>query len=185
MNSTLDKAIQLINHANANDPNNGVEKLYSKHMLETLRAFDNSASEPLTLACYAQHVCRWKLVREDYPEGLDGYLRWRTELAKLHAKILGEAMQEVGYDADAVKRAQHIIQKRKLKTDPDSQTLEDVSCLVFLQHYLGPFVKKHSEDKVVDIIKKTWVKMSDKGQQVALQAELPEHLSVLVKKALA
>ncbi|ORU90869.1 MAG: hypothetical protein A6F71_07935 [Cycloclasticus sp. symbiont of Poecilosclerida sp. M] len=184
MNNALDKTIQLIDDANAGDPCNGAEKLYSKRMLETLKVFDNTASEPLTLACYAQHVCRWKLVRKDYPEGLDGYLRWRTELAKLHAKILGEAMKKVGYDANSIKRAQHIIQKRKLKTDPESQILEDVSCLVFLQHYLDPFVKKHPEDKLIDIIKKTWVKMSEKGQQVALQAELPEHLSALVKKAL-
>lgn len=185
MPSKLEMTLQLIDDANASDPTNGTETKYSQRMLATLQSFEASASEPLTLACYAQHVCRWKLVRKDYPAGLTGYLTWRTDLAKLHAKILVEAMQEVDYDEAEIERANNIIQKKKLKTDTDAQTLEDVSCLVFLNHYFDAFTKKHSEEKIIDIVQKTWGKMSDKGHQAALTLTLPPHLKELVVKALA
>lgn len=185
MSHRLEQTIQRINQANADDPNGGVEDLYSKRMLQTLQSFEPRASEALTLACYAQHVCRWKLVRKDYPAGLTGYLKWRTDLAKLHAEILAEVMQESGYNEADVERASNIIQKRKLKTDPEAQTLEDVSCLVFLNHYFDAFAGKHSEEKIIDIVQKTWAKMSDKGHQAALSLTLPQHLQTLVGKALA
>jgi hypothetical protein len=185
MTSTLQTAIQGIDQANSTDPKNGTEVLYSQRMLETLQAFEPQASEPLTLACYAQHVCRWKLVRKDYPAGLNGYLKWRTELAKLHAEILAEIMQESGYGEESIGRASNIIQKKKLKTDPEAQTLEDVSCLVFLNHYFDAFAGKHSEKRIIDIVQKTWGKMSGKGHQAALALTLPPHLQKLVVKALA
>ena len=181
----LNKAIQLIDHANADDPKNGVEALYAKRMLETLQAFDQDASEALTLACYAQHVCRWKLVRKDYPEGLQGYLKWRTDLAKLHASVLQDAMTQSGYSDDDIKRASNIIQKRKLKTDPEAQTLEDVSCLVFLKHYFEAFAAKHSDERIIDIVQKTWAKMSDNGHASALKIDFPAHEKALIGKALS
>lgn len=184
MPSKLEATLKRIDHANATDPNN-TEIVYSQRMLKTLQAYDQNASEPLTLACYAQHVCRWQLARKDYPAGLDGYLTWRTDLAKLHAKILGDAMQEAKYGTEDIKRAQHIIQKRKLKTDEASQTLEDVTCLVFLSYYFDAFAAKHSEEKIIDIVQKTWTKMSKKGHQAALNLTLPTHLQTLVDKALA
>ncbi|HIF17772.1 MAG TPA: DUF4202 domain-containing protein [Cycloclasticus sp.] len=185
MNHRLKQTLQLIDQANAGDPKDGVEALYSQRMLETLHTFNPHASEPLTLACYAQHVCRWKLIRKDYPAGLTGYLTWRTDLAKLHANILAEAMQESSYSEDDIERAGNIIQKKKLKTDPEAQTLEDVSCLVFLNYYLDAFASKHAEEKIIDIVQKTWGKMSDKGHQSALALTLPPHLQNLVGKALA
>ena len=185
MTTKLQQTLQHIDLANASDPTNGTEILYSQRMLETLQAFEPDASDPLTLACYAQHVCRWKLARKDYPSGLTGYLTWRTDLAKLHAKILVNAMQEGGYDKADIERANSIIQKKKLKSDPEAQTLEDVSCLVFLNHYFDVFAKKHSEERIIDIVQKTWGKMSDKGHQAALALTLPPHLEKLVAKALA
>ncbi|MBL4783783.1 MAG: DUF4202 domain-containing protein [Porticoccaceae bacterium] len=185
MSALLEQTLQSINQANADDPKNGVEVLYSQRMLQTLRAFEPNASEPLTLACYAQHVCRWKLARKDYPEGLSGYLTWRTDLAKLHASILRDLMGLSGYSETDIKRASDIIQKKKLKKDVDSQTLEDVSCLVFLNYYFDAFAKKHSGEKIIDIVRKTWAKMSVKGQQAALALNLPSHLHNLVVKALA
>jgi len=184
MNSLLQKTIQLIDLANADDPFDGREALYSKRMLETLRSFDNTASDALTLACYAQHVCRWKLSRKDYPEGLNGYLTWRTDLAKLHAKILADAMRESGYNEQEVEQASGIIQKKKLKTNAESQALEDVSCLVFLDYYFEPFADKHPDEKVIDIVQKTWAKMSVQGHQAALKLTLPSRLNSLVAQAL-
>ena len=185
MPSTIQTVLQLIDQANSTDPSKGDEILYSKRMLETLREFEPNASEALILACYAQHVCRWKLARKDYPTGLKGYLTWRTDLAKLHAKILSEAMLESGYKQAEVDRASNIIQKKKLKTDPEAQTLEDVSCLVFLTFYFEPFAAKHPEGKIIDILQKTWGKMSEKAHQAALALPLPNHLQKLVEKALS
>ncbi|KXJ42570.1 MAG: DUF4202 domain-containing protein [Cycloclasticus sp.] len=185
MPSKLEMTLQLIDKANASDPKNGAEILYSQRMLTTLHAFEVDASEPLTLACYAQHVCRWKLARKDYPTGLNGYLTWRTELAKLHAGILADAMRVSGYADDDIERASNIIQKKRLKKDPDAQTLEDVSCLVFLSYYFDSFASKHSDEKVIDIVQKTWAKMSDKAHQSALSLDLPTHLQRLVEKALS
>jgi len=193
MPNKLSACITLIDQANQDDPKQTVvdgvsinnEVLYSQRMLSTLQAFIKNASEPLTLACYAQHVCRWKSSRRDYPEGLEGYLKWRTDLAKLHASTLAEAMQAAGYNVEEVKRAKHIIQKRKLKADSEVQTLEDVSCLVFLNYYFGPFASKHSDEKIIDIVQKTWAKMSDNGHQAALKLTLEPKLQTLVQKALS
>jgi len=184
MNNPLEKTIQLIDQANAADPHDDREALYAKRMLETLRSFDKGASDSLTLACYAQHVCRWKLSRKDYPEGLKGYLTWRTDLAKLHAKILANAMRESGYSDEKIEQASRIIQKKKLKTNAESQTLEDVSCLVFLGYYFEPFADKYPDEKVIDIVQKTWGKMSPQGHEAALQLTLPSRLNSLVAQAL-
>jgi len=185
MNTPLKQAIQLLDQANADDPKNGVELLYSQRMLNTLQDFKKGASDPLTLACYAQHVCRWKLARKDYPTGLEGYLKWRKDLAKLHASVLADVMQQSGFNDDDIKQASNIIQKKRLKKDPEAQTMEDVSCLVFLNHYFDPFVEKHSEERIIDIVQKTWAKMSDEGHAAALALALPEHLKNLVIKALS
>jgi len=193
MSEKLQQCLNLIDQANNDDPKqtlvNGElinnETLYSQRMLNTLQAFVNDASEPLTLACYAQHVCRWKSSRQDYPEGLEGYLKWRTDLAKLHASTLAEAMQTAGYSVEEIKRAKHIIQKRKIKADSEVQTLEDISCLVFLNYYFGPFASKHSDEKIIDIVQKTWAKMSDNGHQAALKLILEPKLQTLVEKALS
>ena len=48
------------------------------------------------------------------------------------------------------------------------QTLEDVICLVFLQHYFADFQKQHSIEKAGPIIAKTWKKMSEAGQTAAM-----------------
>ena len=66
-----------------------------------------------------------------------------------------------------------------------TQTLEDVICLVFLEFYFERFSKKYSEDKLTDILRKTWSKMSTKGQKAALDLDLSNHSKSLIKLALA
>ena len=61
---------------------------------------------------------------------------------------------------------------------------EDTACLVFLEFEFAPFAPKHPDDKVIDILKKTWAKMSARGQQEALKLHLPARLKNLVEKAL-
>ena len=73
----------------------------------------------------------------------------------------------------------------KPPTAYDCQLLEDVICLVFLEYYLAGFAQEHDEPKLINILRRTWRKMSARGQQAALELKLPEHLRRVVEKAIA
>jgi hypothetical protein len=192
MTSPFAKTLALIDRANSADPNletdgerlRPKELLYSERMSESLAEFAPDASEHLRIAARAQHIERWTSPRCDYPEGRSGYKKWRAELGLFHAKRVGELMQEAGYGEEDVQRAQYLVQKRGLGRDQETQCLEDVVCLVFIRHYLEDFASKHDEEKLIDIIRKTWAKMSAEGQAAALQIPLSEAMQNLVGRAL-
>ena len=102
----------------------------------------------------------------------------------MHAELTAGIMAGNGYSKVEQDRVAAILRKEKLKTNPESQTLEDVACLVFLAHYLEAFAAKHDEAKLISIIQKTWCKMSPKGHELALAMQLPGHLQALVNTAL-
>ncbi len=56
---------------------------------------------------------------------------------------------------------------------------------MFLENYFIDFSNRHEEAKIVDILRKTWTKMSDRGRDTALTLEMPPHARVLLKCALA
>ena len=114
-----------------------------------------------------------------------GYRRWRTTLGTFHASTAGEILEEVGYDDDTIERVRSLLRKERLKADPDVQLLEDVACLVFLDFQLAEFATRHDEEKLIDILRKTWKKMSSRGHQAAGMIELTPELKPLVKRALA
>lgn len=143
------------------------------------------APEALELAARCQHLRRWEIPRSSYPEGRIGYLEWRKELSQFHAARAGEILREVGYDAETIERVALINQKRALKLDPDVQTMEDALCLAFLEHEIDEFAAKHSEEKLIDILQKTWRKMSDRGHAEALALPLSPGVQALVGRALA
>ena len=185
-------AIARFDAANAEDPNKEVvdgvahpkELLYAQHMSNRLGQFAPHASEALKLAARCQHIRRWTIPRSDYPMDRAGYKRWRTELAQFHAATAAEILDEVGYDIETIERVKMLLQKKHLKRDTEVQTLEDVICLVFLEHYFAAFAHKHSEDKLIDILRKSWKKMSADGHAAALALQLPPGLGTLVEKAL-
>jgi len=184
----LAAALATIDAANAADPNrepDGTprELAYGQRMTAWLQRLEPAAPEPLQLAVRAQHIERWLIPRADYPEGRTGYKRWRSDLARHHAARLGEIMTAAGYPPEAATRAADLIQKKRLAHDPEAQTLEDVACLVFLQHYFAAFAAKHPRAKVIDIVRKTWRKMSDRGHDAATSLPLPDDLSALVAEA--
>ncbi len=190
--SSFLKASQWIDAENAKDPNfeleNGIkqpkELLYSNRMYNCLMNFAPDASEEVQIAAKAQHICRWKIERESYPMDRVGYLKWREELKKFHSKTTAAILEKAGYNAEFIARVSFLIEKKLLKKDVETQLLEDVVCLVFLDFYLEPFVHKHDEEKLINIIKKTWDKMSEKGHEAALKINYtPENLE-LIKKAL-
>jgi hypothetical protein len=160
------------------------ELVYAERMTAWLDRLRPNAPAPLRLAVRGQHLQRWAIPRSDYPQTRAGYKQWRTALAKYHAALAGEVLREVGYDEAIIERVQSLLRKENLKRDEDAQTLEDVACLVFLQHYFADFATRHDDDKLVDIVRKTWRKMSPQGRAAAARLELPPRLAALVQRAL-
>ena len=183
------RAIEEFDRANVDDPNfervsgtlQAKELVYSQRMTATLDEFEPTAPEVVRLAARCQHIRRWTVPRSTYPEGRDGYRRWRSDLAQFHAETAADILTGVGYDADTVQRVQVLLRKERLKVDAEVQLLEDVACLVFLTYYLPAFVEQHEELKVIEVLRKTWRKMSTRGQSVALELDLPDDLRSLVE----
>ena len=195
---TFDKAISLIDAANSEDPTiiNDAGKdwpkelLYSHRMSDMLQRFAPDADDAARLAIRAQHIQRWKTPRSDYPMNRQGYFQWRTGLYKFHADTAAGLLLEAGYDDDFIHRVKQMVGKRGIKVNKDTQLLEDVTDLVFIEHYMLEFAAKHpeyDEEKWLDIIRKTWKKMSEQGQQFALSGNitLPEPLVPLIQKAVS
>ena len=192
----LRQTIAKFDEANAQDPNREMsegksypkELIYAQRMTAMLDKFSPDATEAVQLAVRCQHICRWQKPRSDYPMDGVGYKQWRTNLYKFHGDTAGAIMREAGYDDEMISRVQALLRKEKLKVNPETQMLEDVVGLVFLQHYLADFVVKYShydEEKLLGILRKTWRKMSDAGHAAALKLNYtPEILSV-IQKALA
>ncbi len=187
------EAYNLFDKANAKDPNSEKvdstlvpkELIYGQRMTKTLEDFNPNASEALKLAARSQHICRWEIARDSYLMDRIGYLKWREDLKKFHAKRASEILESIGYGSDVIARVSFLIQKKKLKRDEETQTLEDVICLVFLTFYFNDFLEKHNDEKVIDILQKTWRKMSEKGHQAALTLSYSEKALDLIKRALA
>ncbi|VXB46735.1 DUF4202 domain-containing protein [Maribacter litoralis] len=193
--ATTDKlllAFKYFDEANKQDPNTEVfegttypkEVLYGIRMTERLNAFDPNASEALRLTARCQHICRWEIPRESYEMNREGYLRWRQELKKFHATKAASILEDIGYDKETIDNVKFLLQKKQLKKNEETQTLEDVICLVFLEFYFESFAHKHPEDKTIDILQKTWRKMSPKGQEAALKLPLSKFSLDLITKAL-
>ena len=181
-----------IDAENAQDPNSEVDQsktypkelLYSNRMYERLMDFCPNASEEVQIAAKAQHICRWKVARESYPMDRVGYLKWREDLKKFHAKLTAEILDRAGFPQEFIDRVSFLIEKKLLKKDAETQLLEDVICLVFLEYYLDPFVHKHNTEKLKNIILKTWNKMSERGHQEALKINFNPTNLQLIKEAL-
>ena len=181
-----------IDAENAQDPNSEIyqsnnypkELLYSNRMYERLMDFYPNASEAVQIASKAQHICRWKMPRESYPMDRVGYFKWREELKKFHAQTTAEILEKAGYSSEFIDRVSFLIEKKLLKKDAETQLLEDVICLVFLEYYFDAFVQKHDREKMKNIILKTWNKMSEAGHQEALKINFSDANLQLIKEAL-
>ena len=189
----FETTIALIDKKNSEDINtyqvSGLdypkELLYSQRMSRKLLQFNPNASRALQIAARAQHICRWKIARDEYPMDRVGYLKWRETLKKMHAELTAEILNQVGYDTQFIDRVSLLINKKLIKKNEESQALEDTICLVFLDYYFEEFAAKHDDEKVVDILKKTWVKMSGKGHEAALKLNFSDKSLALIKQAIA
>lgn len=189
-------AIAAFDQANGEDPNKDThdgkeypkELLYAKRMGEMQERYVPEASDAVKLAVRAQHIQRWKIARNEFPMDRQGYLQWRTKLYKFHAETAARLMQEAGYDDEMTERVMNIVSKKGLKVNAETQLMEDVADLVFIEHYMMDFATKHpeyEEDKWIQIIRKTWQKMSPRAHEFALSGKikLPEALVPLILKA--
>jgi hypothetical protein len=190
----FERARTLFDELNAGDPVREIEGgrqrprllLQAERLSAWVSRLDPGASEALRLAARCQHLERWKIPRTDFPEGRVGYLKWRTKLGRFHATRAAEVLRSVGYDEELIARVERIVRKQGITSEPDTQTMEDALCLVFLEHEFDAFMQKYpDEDKAVDILQKTWGKMTPRGHTAALALPLGDAAKALVGRALA
>ncbi|MFC4097200.1 DUF4202 domain-containing protein [Euzebyella saccharophila] len=188
----LAEAFKRFDEANSKDPNTEEYKgktypkevLYAQRMTQKLDDFEPNASDALRLTARCQHIRRWEIPRDSYEMNRVGYLKWRQDLKKFHAKAAAEILEQVGYDQATIDKVAFLLEKKQLKKNEDTQTLEDVICLVFLEYYFEYFSEEHPEEKIIDILQKTWRKMSPKGHEAALKLPLSPTSLQLITKAL-
>ncbi len=193
MTRRFDTAITLLDEANAQDPNlveqaagpRPGELVYAERMSETLALVYPQAGEDLRLAARAQHLRRWTLPRADFPPDRKGYLAWRNAAKRMHADLAADILSRAGCRSDQIGRVQALVRKEGIKRDAEAQALEDVACLVFLEHYFSAFAAKHDDEKLVGILRKTWAKMSKTGHQAAMKLPMDAHARSLVEQALS
>jgi uncharacterized protein DUF4202 len=194
----LSCALNAIDQANKADPNQEQvdgqwlpkEYAYSLHMTRWLFELEPLPSPRMQVACRAQHVERWTMPRGDYPEGRKAYYQWRQACGRMHGRRAAEIMEQCGFPGEECQRVETILTKRELRQDEDTQLLEDVACMVFLERYFADFYEQkvdYDREKWLRIVRRTWGKMSHRGHEAALKlAEgMPPHLLALLQEALA
>jgi hypothetical protein len=189
-NDRLARVFDAIDAANAKDPRTTVvdgapqpsELVYGRRITATLARMIESPSEALRIAIRGQHIERWRIPRTSYPQGRAGYLAWRKLQRANQAVRLGEIMTAEGYaDAD-IARVGVLIRKENMKTDAEVQTFEDVICVMFFEHYLQDFVHRVEPEKLAEILRKTWNRMSPLGHRYALMLPLPPLVVQLMER---
>jgi hypothetical protein len=182
----FDRAVERFEAAHREDPE-GESFAYHQRVAHWVSVFAPEASTALALAARAQHIRRWTIPRSTYEDGRTGYKRWRSELARFHAEEAGRILREVGFDEETIARVASLLMKQRLKSDPEVQALEDAVCLVFLELQFTEFATKHDEAKLIDIVQKTWTKMSPAGHAAALElaGSLEGRARAILERALA
>lgn len=187
------RARELIDTAHRRDPSqtsNGepAELIYADRIEAWVLRLVTNASPLLRLAARCQHLERWSVPRSSFPMDRAGYLTWRRSLYVKQAERARELLLSAGISAAEAAEAVVWVSKSGLKTNPGTQALEDAACLVFLENEIAAFAAQHAEyprQKFVDILRKTWRKMSPPAQQAARKLDLPPAIAALVHEALA
>lgn len=187
------RARQSIDAAHSADPKRApdgrpAELVYADRLEAWVVRLAPSALPILRLAARCQHLERWSVPRNTFPDGKAGYLKWRQSLYKKQADRAKELLLDAGVPAVEADEAATWVSKSAMKTNAGSQALEDAACLVFLENEIGDFAAQHTDyprEKFVDILRKTWRKMSPGAQQAALALDLPPAIGALVREAVA
>lgn len=147
--------------------------------------------ELVRLGARCQHLERFLTPRSSYPEGKAGYLRWRRDLYGIQADRAKELLVQAGVAAEEAECVRRWVSKTDLKPgkaegDRGTQLLEDAAVVVFLEDQLDHFAGKHpgyTREKFVDILRKTWRKLSPLGKEAAAGLDMGEDLSPLIAEA--
>lgn len=158
---------------------------YHARLAHWVRQFDPGASLALRLAAACQHIRRWTVPRGDYDEGRRGYRGWRSDLARLHARTAREVLTDIGFDEATIARVETLVRKSGLARDPEVQLFEDAICMVFFELDYGDLARRHDDDKLVGILRRTWDKMSARGREaaLALSASMGDRERLLIERA--
>lgn len=188
--SVYPKAVEALKAAHQQDPNlepdgTPTELVYSQHLADCLAQVYPDASEALAIAAWCQHLYRWEIARSTYPEGRIGYYQWRNFLGDYQANKAAVILKEAGYSDEFISEMRDIQKKLNIHRLDEAQKLEDVVCLVFIEHYMADFMPGKTDAQLIDIVQKTWGKMSAHGHEIALQLNLPESVKRIVGLALA
>lgn len=181
----------LIDAAHSADPATAAdgrpaELVYAERMEAWIAKLDPAAPALLRIAARCQHLERWSVPRASFPEGKVGYLSWRRSLYTKQAERARELIVSSGVSAADAAEVATWVSKTGLKTNPGTQALEDAACLVFLENEISAFAAQHADyprEKFVDILRKTWRKMSPAAQAAALGLALPPGIAALVQDA--
>ena len=188
----FEQALQRFDEENSKDPNIDTvegkqwprELLYAHRLYDWVLRLEPNASQPLLLAARSQHICRWTIPRTQYPMTKPGYLKWRNDLKRFHAEKAAAILREVGYPEQIVAAVQALNLKKDFPNDPESRTLEDALCLVFLQYQFVDLARKTADDAMINALRKSWNKMTPAAREHALQLPFSENESRLLKLAL-
>ena len=188
----FESALRRFDEENSFDPNmehaDGVsrprELVYAQWLSDWVLKLSPEASEALRLAARSQHLCRWEVPRSKYPMTRAGYLQWREGLKKFHAEKSGKILREVGYSEAIVERVQSLNLKKTFPQDPETRVLEDALCLVFLERQFSELASKTDEDKMINVLQKSWKKMTPAAQKFALELSYGPTEKRLLEKAL-
>ena len=187
------KAREAVDAAHDADPKRmpdgrAAELAYADHMERWVARLVPDAAPLLRLAARCQHLERWTSPRDAYPLDKAGYHAWRRALYTQQAERARALLLESGLSPAEAAEVATWVSKSGLKTNPGTQALEDAACLVFLENEIAGFAAAHADyptEKFVDILRKTWRKMSPAAQQAALTLELPAPVAALVRTAVA
>ena len=185
------RARQLIDAAHAADParapdGRAAELVYADRMEAWVGRLVPDASPLLRLAARSQHLERWSVPRSTFPMDKPGYHAWRRSLYTKQAERARMLLLEAGLPPSEAAEVATWVSKTGLKTNSGTQALEDAACLVFLENEISAFAAQHAEyprEKFVEILRKTWRKMTPAAQQAARRLELPPAIAALVAEA--
>jgi hypothetical protein len=192
MNSSEAAALRAIDLAHGQDPKQrdgrALELIYAERLEAWMRRLCTEPSAALVISARAQHLERWVIARSQFPMDRPGYHRWRKAVQLRQGQRVHELLTASGCHADLAERVRILVSKTANRGDRDAQILEDAACLVFLGSELAEFVAEHPDytaEHLVDILKKSWGKMSPQARTLAGTIPFPPAHAELIRQATA
>ena len=164
------------------------ELVYADRVETWVKVLIPDASPALLLAARSQHLERFLVPRDSFPLDKTGYHAWRKSLYVKQAERARSLLVEAGVPESEAAEVATWVSKTGLKTNAGTQALEDAACLVFLENEIIAFAASHPDtpkEKLIDILRKTWKKMSPAAREHAQALALPEAIAAWVQEAVA